>query len=244
MFFTSLQPKPIIFAPMPKSASNTLLRRMESVLNCDIITPKSGGGIGHFILDRRQLLRASKTIYSRKTPLIYQHFLPTEHNRQSLLKYTHSKATPRIIVSLRNIYDVSVSCADHQRKGGGPWWITKDETNFFSPENADQHSHMWNALICLKFYTAWSIAARSGLWDVLFVDYQDITGAPEKCLQNISQFYEIPFDTLDKDALSQISHNVNIGTSSRGALLDPVYKDQLKAFASTFTDIDFKPIGL
>ncbi|HCY86865.1 MAG TPA: hypothetical protein DHV36_17175, partial [Desulfobacteraceae bacterium] len=188
-------------------------------MNCDIITPKSGGGIGHFYIDKRSLFRSYVSILSKKTPIIYQHFLPLEKNRQLITKHLNCDAIPKVIVSVRNIYDVAVSCADHQRNIIGPWWIMREEKKFFAEDNAETHSHMWNAIICLKFYAAWVIAAQIGKWDVCFIDFDVITQNPEVCLKTIADFYDIAFSGVDSDKLKTISDNVNVGKSRRGEAL-------------------------
>ncbi len=239
-----LQKSALIYAPMPKSASNTLLKRVASCINCDIIMPKSSGGIGHFIIDKKPLLRAYKSIFTHKMPFIYQHFLPLEKNRQHLTKHLNCDTPPKVIVSVRNIYDVAISCADHQQNTIGPWWITREEKTFFNEEGAEFHSHMWNTLICLKFYAAWAIAAQTGKWDVCFVNYDDITKNPESCLTTIFDFYNINFNKIDADKLLTISDNVNVGKNQRGEALETKHKEMLQKFAASFKGIDFSLLGL
>lgn len=244
MFTRHFQLPPIIFAPMPKTASNTLLRRLEACIDCLLITPKSGGGIGHFALDSRQLLRSNKSILHKKTPIIYQHFLPTENNRKHLCAQLNTQAAPKVIVSIRNIYDVAISCADHQRKDKGPWWITREETSALNTELADEHSHLWNAIICLKFYAAWSIAAQSEKWDIKFIQYDNITQHPGECLKDIANFFEKKISYKSLTDIANIKGNLNIGQPNRGENLDPFFKEALQRLALSFKNIDFSLIGL
>ena len=73
----------IIHTASPGSASNTLNRNLEIILNCKSKTLKSGGGIGHTILTipvRKKILKKLKLNFLDKSPLIYGHIFPTKHN--------------------------------------------------------------------------------------------------------------------------------------------------------------------
>jgi len=228
---------------MPKSACNTLMHRISASIDCDVLSAKSGGGIGHIIIDDRILLKSNRTIFTRKTPVVFQHFLPTEKNRRNLLAHLNAGRKPKVIVSVRNIYDVAVSCADHQRAARGPWTVIDHEKRFFDDSRMDEHSHIWNAIFCLKFYASWAVAAKSGEWDVRFVTYDEIVQRPEQCVRDIAEFFKLKI-TRPNVNLKAIQDNVNKGISGRGDMLHPYYRDLLERFAGTFKDIDFTPIGL
>lgn len=241
--FRPLQKPPLLFAPMPKTASNTLLNRLAACLPVTVIKPKSGGGIGHIVIDPDILaVQALKTAASRKIPLLYQHFFPTGHNRDLLKTALNTDAAPKVLVTIRNIDDVALSCMEHQAATNGPWWVARGDDRFFT----DAHSHFWNALLCLKFYASWAGAAQTGDWTVKFISYDDIVTAPRETLESAAAFFGLQ-NSLNRAAINEaatIKDNMNKGTPGRGATLGEDVKTRLRAFAATFRDIDFTPVGL
>jgi len=239
------QPTPIVYAPMPKTASNTLLKIVQEHIDCTIMKPKSGGGVGHFIINKDELSVAKRTFITRKTPLVYQHFLPTEKNRLALQEQLNVSQVPKVIVSIRDIFDVAVSCADHQRKSIGPWWINRHENDYLNEELMDEQSYIWNTLVCLKFFASWSIANDSGDWDVKFVQFDKIVNEPKRCISEIAGFYKINIKNSDFMGTSEIRENMNVGVSGRGSHLSKRHKDIIYRIAETYNNkIDFSMIGL
>lgn len=238
------QMAPIIFAPVPKSASRTLLKCLEKSFETQTIECKSSGGIGHFQIDEMALRRhLIKGLIKRKRPLIYQHFLPTSRNLECLKKHMSIEEKPKVIVSVRDIYDTAVSCADHQKKDYGPWWIDREENQFFKSDRDAEHSYYWNTMICMKFYASWAIAAKLKNCDVLFVQYDDIVQKPNDIVAQISSFYNFDVRHSFRDLIA-IKENVNFGKSGRGLQLPKNAKRYLRDYADTFEGVDFSLIGL
>ena len=241
----TLQKPAIIFAPMPKSASNTLLERLLHTLDTTAIKPKSGGGIGHLTINPRGLRPALKTVVTRKTPLVYQHFLPTDFNKQILQNALNTSERPKVIVSVRNIYHAILSADRHQWLGYSPLWISREENRFLTQDNeAANHGYFWHALILMKFYAAWAIAHETGEWDVKFVTYDEILADSAKCVSDILKFYGISAATPDNSALDKIVSNISAKTKDESGELPRKYIDLIQDFAASFQGIDFGILGL
>jgi hypothetical protein len=240
----SLQPPAIVFAAMPKSASQTLLARLEHMFGGRTITPKSGGGIGHLIIDAAQLGQARACILSRSTPLIYQHFLPTEKNRSLLKAHLNTPETPRVIVSVRNIHDALSSARAHERNHDyGPFWIDRRAGEFYAGDEG-AHCLYWHAVTLIEFYAAWAIAEKLGTWSVKFIRHEEILNTPAECLRGIGEFFGIPPRRTPEDGeLAAISRNISPDKTERPALPARIL-DLVHDYARTFRDIDFSPIGL
>jgi hypothetical protein len=242
MISKRLQPTPIIYAPMPKTASRTLLKSIETGTNARVIEPKSSGGVGHFIINPQSIRRAHLSIIDRKTPIIYSHFLPLKKNLLTLKSHLNIKSEkPPVIVSVRNIFDVAMSCEDHQWKNYGPWGVLKGENDYFSKNASISHSNIWNAIVCIKFYASWMIAKNMGLWDVKLLSYDMIIDQRQKCLEDISQFFKL---SLATNQAENIRKNVNKGIKGRGENLDDNARSLLINYAQSFKGIDFSPIGI
>ena len=241
-----LQKPAVIFAPMPKSASNTLLERLAHTLDACVIKPKCGGGVGHFTINPRGLRPALKTLATRKTPLVYQHFLPTDYNRQALQNALNVGDKPKVIVSVRNIYDTVVSAERHQWRGYSPLWVSREENEFMTQDNeAANHGYFWHAVILMKFYAAWAIAHQTGAWNVKFVTYDEILNNPAACVDDVLKFYGITAAVPDNNALEKIVGNISPGkTKEETAELPQKYKDLIKDFAASFKGVDFGILGV
>lgn len=241
----SLQKPAVLLAAMPKSASNTLLARLEHAIDCRVIKPKSGGGMGHLTINPAGLAPAWKTVFTGTTPLVYQHFLPLEWNRHVVLSHLNVAARPKIIVSVRNIYDAMLSAERHQWAGYGPFWIERMENNYFAKDGAAaSHALIWNGIMFTKFYAAWASAHAAGTWDVKFVTYDQIVNAPRACVEDALGFFGLT-PNLDAPALDQIGAvQANISPDSNKAELPARYKQMIQDFAGSFTGLDFSPIGL
>lgn len=95
----------IIYSASPGTASNTFKKNLEIILNCKAKILKSGGGIGHILLNistKEKILKKFKLDLFYKTKLIYGHIFPTKHNMCLLRDYYSINHT---IISYRNIYD-------------------------------------------------------------------------------------------------------------------------------------------
>jgi hypothetical protein len=246
----------ILFAAMPKSASQTLNAMLcESILNSVTIDVRSGLGIGNFTINR-QLLESEISKLERKSiPILYQHFFPTYHNRclveeyflnkflGKMAFYTRNKKKPKVIVTVRNIFDVMMSARDHQKRSHGPLAVFKEERKWFlSP---DVHSDIWNGIMCIKFYASWIAAHQNKNWEVKLVTYDEIVDRGALTVSEICRFCGIrEKDVVITERVNDIHQNFSTGEKGRGVGINPFHREVIEQFAGSFTGIDFSPLGL
>lgn len=148
----------ILYSGSPGSASNTLKKKLEIILNCNAQTPKSGKGIGHLAVNIPPLEKILKKLnldfLKKKPKLIYGHIFPTEFNISLLNKHYDIK---QFIVSYRNIYDqINYFYKWQKYRLKGPLTFVEhpilQKKNEFVSNNFDIDL---NLLLLLNFYKQW-----------------------------------------------------------------------------------------
>jgi len=244
-----LQKKPIIFAAGIRTAGTTLKYQMEYAFNAEVVSCKSGSGFGHNIL-RPDCLPPVKSlardIVYRKRKILHQHFMPTSYNRSVIQNNFNVPKQIKVIVSLRNIFDVMVSASDNVRKGGGqPFlYIEKNKNKTEEDLNVLNNVMIQAGIYCINFYMSWYLANKTSLYNVMFIDFDDIVNRPINNIKNISHYLELDFNKGFKSEIEHTKANINKGVKGRGVAVPIEVQDIISKFSLAYKDIDFSKIGL
>ncbi len=168
----------IIYAASPGSASHTLKKNLEIILNCKSDNLRSGECIGHLNLSiplKKKILKILKLDYFAKSQLIYGHIFPTNDNFRLLYHYYDIK---HIIISYRNIFDQLNYYYKWQKyKLIGPLNFIEDK-NFSNKEQFDTENFNidLNLLLVLNFYKHWFYLIQNNkIKNYTLISFDEIT---------------------------------------------------------------------
>ena len=156
----------IIYSAAPGSASNTLKKKLEVILNCEAKKVKSSAGIGHLTVNISPvniiLRKLHLNMLLKQPKLIYGHIFPSKRN-MTLLKRHHNITD--IIVSYRCIYDQLNYFYKWQKyKSKGPLSFQDDTASKIKGHfSSDDYNIDLNLLLLLNFYKYWFYLIQNNL---------------------------------------------------------------------------------
>ena len=232
----------IVYSASPGSASQTLVKNLQTILNCKSKNLKSGSGIGHLAISipiRKIILKKLKLNFLDKTPLIYGHIFPTKYNL-GLLNYYYN--IHHIIISYRNIYEQLNYYYKWQKyQMRGPLNFPEDN-NFSNKDqfNSGNFNIDLNLLLVLNFYKHWFYLIQNNKIDnyTLF-NYDEIISLNEDCKKKIKYIFKDLIDAKQLKFNKIIKANVH---KKEQFELNPRHTKLIDEFISFHKEVDFSLI--
>ena len=236
----------ILIAAYPRSASNYLSYLISETLGYERRKLSMGTGFFH------------ETIYLPKlVDSLATNSVVTQHIRANseLRSFIH-ELDLRIIILVRNIFDVIVSYNDYITKHGwSPIDPDKGSTypefckDYFNFDDSIKFDYIIDMVVpwYISFYASWynyTVAEDNikGIW----ITYDRLFDDQKSSLLKIFEFYDKEADesVLENLIKSKLKVNYNKGYSGRGQLLTDSQKERVKKYTSFFPSVDFSYIGL
>ena len=232
----------IVYAASPGSASNTLNKNLEIILNCKTKSFTSGGGFGHAVLNipvRKKILKKLKLNFLDKTPLIYGHIFPTKYNF-GLLNYYYN--IQHIIISYRNIYEQLNYYYKWQKYNlRGP--LNFPEDIYFSNKdefNSENFNIDLNLLLVLNFYKHWFYLIQNNkIKNYTLFSFDEIISLNVDYKKKINYIFK---DLVD---IEKIKYDKNIKSNlykKEKFEINPRHKQLIDKFISFHKEVDFSLI--
>jgi hypothetical protein len=236
----------ILIAAYPRSASNHLSYLVSEILGYESRKLSIGTGFFH------------ETIYLPKlTDILSKKSVVTQHIRaNSVLRSFIHELDLKIIILVRNIFDVIVSYNDYISKHG---WSPIDPDkggkypefckDYFSFEDSKKFDYIIEMVVpwYISFYASWynyTITEKiiKGCW----LTYEKLFEDQKSSLLKILDFYKANVDEsiIDMFINRNIKVNFNKGFSGRGELLTNSQRERVQYYTSFFPSVDFSLIGL
>jgi hypothetical protein len=227
----------IIYVPAPGTASNTLKKKLEIILNCKSKNLKTEAGIGHFFLnvpDNKKILKRLKLDFFDKSPLIYGHFFPTKRNL-SLLNYYYG--IEHIIISYRNIYEQLNYFYKWQKYNLRCPFNFQDDVNFSNKNEFDSNNFNidLSLLLVLNFYKHWFYLIQNNkINNFTLFNFEEITTCNKDYQKKIKNIFknQIKFDNNVKENLFK----------REKFEFHPRHKQLIEEFISCHKEVDFSLI--
>lgn len=236
----------ILIAAYPRSASNYLSYLISETLGFERRKLSMGTGFFH------------ETIYLPKlVDSLSTNSVVTQHIRANseLRSFIH-ELDLKIIILVRNIFDVIISYNDYISKHG---WSPLDPDkgskypefckDYFDFEDSVKFDYIIEMVVpwYISFYVSWynyTVAEKNikGIW----LTYEKLFEEQKSSLLSIFKFYDFETDesVIEELIKSNVKVNYNKGYSGRGKQLTNSQKDRVRSYTSFFPSIDFSLIGL
>lgn len=232
----------IVYAAAPGSASNTLCKNLEIILNCKSKTLNSGRGIGNIVLSipsRKKILKKLKLNFLDKTSLIYGHIFPTKYNL-GLLNYYYN--IQHFIISYRNIYEQLNYFYKWQKYNLRCPLNFNEDKNFsnkdkFSSENFNIDL---NLLLVLNFYKHWFYLIQNNkIKNYTLFSYEEIISSNQNYKKKINYIFK---DLVDIKKI-KFDENIKVNLYKKEQFeINPRHKKMIDEFISFYQEVDFSLI--
>ena len=232
----------ILYTAPPGTASNTLRKQLEIILNCEGKFLKSGGGIGHLILNipfRMKFFKKFKLNFLNKSPLVCGHIFPTKYNFNLLNDYFDVKHT---IISYRNIYE-QLNYFYKLQKYNLRCPLNFPEDNNFSnssDSNLGNFNIDLNLLLVLNFYKHWFyLIQKNKIRNFTLISFEETIN----CKKNYQNKIKYIFQNLKN--VDQIKFENNIKENYRKKEKFEVHtrhKQLIEEYISYYKEVDFSLI--
>ena len=232
----------IVYSAAPGSASNTLQKNLDIILNCTGLHLKSGSGIGNIILNvptRKKILHKLKLNFFDKPPVIYGHIFPTQRNLGLLNNYYDIK---HMIISYRNIYEQLNYFYKWQKYNlRGPLNFEED-VNFSNKNefNSNNFNIDLNLLLVLNFYKHWFYLIQNNeIKNFTLFSFEEITSLNKGYQKKIINIFQ---DLVDVNKI-KFDNNVKENLYKKEKFeIHPRHKQLIEEFISCHKEVDFSLI--
>jgi len=230
-----LQKKHLLVACMPKSGSTfltTILSNLNDFKRVHLV-PQYG--------QREQELDVLKLISCDGYNYVAQHHLRNSQLTQELLE----KFDVKLIVLVRNLYDITVSIRDHLRNESiiAPMGYLLPSMTSWPNEQLEEFIVDLVIPWYFNFYVGWQECSHK-----LILTYEELAATPNTVIEKISKHYNLGISkgeinsSLDKSNSAQTRKNV--AKVGRGEHLSDYCKQRINHMAKYYKDTDFSLIGL
>jgi hypothetical protein len=246
LFYKPNKNRLILVAAYPRSACNYLSFLISEALGYERRKLSMGTGFFH------------DTIYLPKlVDSLSKYSVVTQHIRaNSEIRSFIKDLDLKVIILVRNIFDVIISYNDYISKHG---WSPLDPDkgsnypefckDYFKFEDSIKFDYIIEMVVpwYISFYVSWynySILEKNikSIW----LTYEKFFEDQKSSLLEIFNFYNTGVDesVLEELVQSNFKVNYNKGYSGRGKLLTNSQKDRVRYYTSFFPLVDFSLIGL
>ena len=232
----------IIYTSSPGSASHTMKKNLETILNCKSKFLGSGRGIGHTLLSipgRKKILKKLKLNFLDKTPLIVGHIFPTKYNLGLLNYYYNIK---HIIISYRNIYE-QLNYYYKWQKYNLRCPLSFPEDIYFSNKdefNSGNFNIDLNLLLVLNFYKHWFyLIQNKKIKNYTLFSFDEITSLDKEYQKKIKLIFN---DLADLDQ-TKFDKNIKMNFYKQEQFeINLRHKKLIEDFISFHKEVDFSLI--
>ncbi|MGB0751557.1 MAG: sulfotransferase domain-containing protein [Gammaproteobacteria bacterium] len=232
----------LLVACMPKSASSRLASMIAMHPEVTKVTLNGNNFNDEPQLDRAQLIVLNWTKQVSQHHVAFGATLP---------RLMHDYQV-RVLVLVRNIFDVLVSAVEHIDRNNHfahIAWIPANYCRFSHSQKLDfVIDHV--APFLIKFYVSWTHGLREHTHLGALVTYDDVIAKPAEVLNQAFGLLNVASDeNLLKNIISheddKVRANFNVGIGGRGAtLLSDYQRDRVKHIAQYYDSIDWEYVGL
>jgi len=215
-------------ACVPKSGSTFLMRLMREITGFDQVHPITLGGPNEQDFDPRELPRVR-----HRDGVCHQHVKATENNLRLAAEHRL-----RVVVLVRNIFDVVVSLNDHFHRLY-PYSVTGVLPDGFFDMPREQQ---WMLIIRLhlpwyfNFLISWERAERAGAVPMRWASYEEIIAEPIATARELLAFWGVATSEERVEAavrsMADKPTKLNRGVPGRGSALGAAHRRAIHELAS------------
>ena len=230
----------IFLAGAPCSSSQTLNARLENFFQVKALTLKTENGIGHLTLSINQsiLNEINNRAGEKKTILFYQHLFPTTNNLK-ILDNLFGIDNINFIVTYRNIFETLNNLfrwKENKKRSAlsiiSPFYDSYD--NFVSKKYG---INLIDILLIINFYAHWfKIIDNKYIRNIHLINYEDNINNIEIINKGLTEYLKKTIK-LDRNITKNVSDKKEFEIPNE-------LKEIVVEYCNSFTDINFKKIGI
>jgi hypothetical protein len=230
-----LRKKHLLVACMPKSGSTfltTILSNINDFRRVHLV-PQYGY--------REQELDVLKLVLCDRYNYVAQHHVRSSQITQDLLK----KFDVKLIVLVRNLYDITVSIRDHLRNESiiAPMGYVSPDMTSWSDEQLEEFIVDLIMPWYFNFYVGWQECSNK-----LILTYEELAATPGTVIEKINKHYNLGITDGEINIAIESAYSAdtrkNVAKVGRGEHLSEYCKQRINHMAKYYTGIDFSLIGL
>ena len=232
----------IVYSASPGTASKSLNKRLEIILNSKSILLNSYSGIGHIALDiplKKKILKKLNLNFLDKTKLIYGHIFPTKKNLSLLNNYYD---VDHYIISYRNIFDQLNYFYKWQKYDFRSPLNFPEEKNFRTNKKFTSNNFNidLNLLLILNFYKHWFYLIQNNeIKNFTLISFEEIKTMNENYKKKIFNI----FKKINHKNNAKFDVSVNDGLRNKEEFeILPRHRNTINEFISFNNEVDFNLI--